>query len=138
MKGEFVELPHTADLAVRLRAPDLAGLMGAAAEGMNALAGLRLEKGPRISRGLTLESPDAESLLVAFLSELAYLAEHERLGFDEFDLETAQSTGVYSLRARMEGARIEELGRPIKAVTFHNMEIAATADGLEVEVVFDV
>jgi SHS2 domain-containing protein len=112
--------------------------MVAAADGMNALAGIRLQEGPRISRGIELESPDAESLLVAFLSELVYLAEHETLGFDKFDLETAHHVGVYALRAKVEGAHIEELAKPIKAVTYHNMEILATDDGLEVEVVFDV
>jgi protein archease len=138
MRSGFQELPHTADWAVRVWAADLAGLLTAAAEGMNSLAGLSLAGAPRIQRIFEIESPDAESLLVTFLSELVYWAEHDNLGFDRFGMETAQHTGSYSLRAKMEGAQIVEIAKPIKAVTYHNLDIHATDDGLEAEVVFDV
>lgn len=138
MKSGFQEVPHTADWAVRVWAPDLAGLLVASAEAMNTLAGLTLAPGPRFSRTFEFQSPDAETLLVTFLSELLYLAEHENVGFDQFDVETAQHTGLYGLRASLEGAQITEMAKPIKAVTYHNLEIRATEDGLEVEVVFDV
>ena len=138
MKSGFKELPHAADWAVRVWAPDLAGLLAAAAQGMNGLAGMRLSAEPRISRTFDLESPDAETLLVAFLSELVYIAEHEGLGFDQFDLDTFQLPDSYGLHALRGGARVAELAKPIKAVTYHNLQIRATEEGLEAEVVFDV
>jgi SHS2 domain-containing protein len=138
MQSGFAELPHTADWAVRVWAPDLAGLLAAAAQGMNRLAGIVPADEPRTWRRFEIESPDAESLLVTFLTELLYLAEQESLAFDNFDLETAQHTGSYGLRARMEGAPIKEHAKPVKAVTYHNLQIRVTDHGLEAEVVFDV
>jgi len=138
MESGFLELPHTADWAVRVWAADLPALFAAAANGMNALSGVRLADGPRVPRLFEARSPDAESLLVAFLSELVYAAEQENLAFDRFDLETEQHVGLYSIRARMEGAAMEAIEKPIKAVTFHNLQIVSVEDGLEVEIVFDV
>ena len=138
MESGFLELPHTADWAVRVWAADLPALFAAAAKGMNALSGVRLADGPRVPRRFEAQSPDAESLLVAFLTELVYAAEQENLAFDRFDLETEQHVGLYSIHAKMEGGPMEAIEKPIKAVTFHNLQIVSVEDGLEVEIVFDV
>ena len=42
MESGFLELPHTADWAVRVWAADLPALFAAAANGMNSLAGVSL------------------------------------------------------------------------------------------------
>ena len=42
------------------------------------------------------------------------------------------------LRARLEGAPIARIGKEIKAVTYHTMKIQQRADGLKVNIVFDV
>jgi SHS2 domain-containing protein len=128
------EIPHTADWALRVWAEDLPSLFEEAARGMDELAGRELEPAPRVSRSLELETGDEESLLVAFLSELLYLQEQEHLGFDVYQIEIQ----AMQLKAQMEGARLRSLAKPIKAVTFHNLHIAYTGSGCEVELVFDV
>jgi SHS2 domain-containing protein len=138
MESGFLELPHTADWAVRVWAADLPALFAAAANGMNALAGISLNDGPPVSRVFDAQAPDAESLLVDFLSELLYAAEQENLAFNGFDIETEQHVGLYRIHARLRGAAIEAIEKPIKAVTYHNLEIISVEDGLEVEIVFDV
>ncbi len=135
----YEEIPHTADWALRVWAGDLPTLFRAAAKGMNSLSGLVLAREGRVRRSIELTAPDAESLLVAFLSELVYSAEQENLGFDDFDihLELAEAN-TYWLRAKISGAPIESISKTIKAVTFHNLQIRGTERGLEVEIVFDV
>ncbi|MDP2989694.1 MAG: archease [Kiritimatiellota bacterium] len=64
----FEELFHTADWSLRVWAADMAGLFVDTAGGMNALAGTKLAEKPRVKRTFTASAPDAESLLVAFLS----------------------------------------------------------------------
>ena len=64
----FEEISHTADWALRVWADDLEGLFAEAARGMNALSGAQLAEGPKVKRTFEAEAPDAESLLVAFLS----------------------------------------------------------------------
>ena len=128
------EIPHTADWAMKVWAEDLPGLFAEAAAGMNTLAGARLSTGPRIKRIFEGEASDAESLLVAFLSELVYLQEQENIGFADFDI---RLDGL-QLSAKMEGAELAALEKPIKAVTFHDIKILKVAGRYEVQVVFDV
>ena len=130
----FEEVPHAADWAMRVWAADLPALFIQAARGMNVLAGARLAKGPRVARTFEQEATDVESLLVAFLSELVFLQEQESLAFTEFEVQLEDR----HLRVQMQGAPLEELEKPIKAVTYHNIDIAKTPHGFEVQVVFDV
>ncbi len=128
------EVPHTADWALRVWAEDLPLLFAEAAHGMSSLSGVRLEPAPRLGRTLELEATDHESLLVAFLSEVLYIQEQERIGFDQLDI-AIQGT---RLTAQMEGAPLASLAKPIKAVTFHNLKIECSPHGCQVELVFDV
>ena len=130
----YEEKAHTADWALRVWADDLEGLFAEAARGMYALSGANQAEGPKVKRTFQAEAPDAESLLVAFLSELVYAVEQEHLIFDEFDV---QVEGI-KLKVEMSGAPILSLTKAIKAVTYHNLQIRPTARGYEVEIVFDV
>ena len=130
----FEEVSHTADWSARVWAPDLPSLFREAARAMNSLSGTVIGTGDRVSRTLEVEGPDVESLLVAFLSELVYYQEQENLTFDVFDLRVA---GQW-LKVAMQGAEIESIDKAIKAVTYHNLKIATTTDGLETTIVFDV
>jgi len=130
----FEEIPHTADWALRVWAGDLPGLLAEAARGMNWLAGAELADHGRETKAFETEAAEAESLLVAFLSELVYYAEQENLGFDEFDIRIFDER----LSVNMQGAPLKALTKAIKAVTWHNLEVKETARGLEVVIVFDV
>lgn len=135
----YEELSHTADWSLHVWAADLAHLFVEAARGMNALSGIELAEKPRVRRTFTASTPDAESLLVSFLSELVYFAEQDCLAFDHFDLSLNLEDGQpFRLSATMHGAPILSLEKPIKAVTFHNLQIQQTARGVEIEIVFDV
>ena len=130
----YEEIPHTADWSLRVRADTLSELFSEAAKGMFALTGIRLADTPRIERNLILSAADAESLLVTFLSELLFLSEEEKLGFDEIQVQT----DGHRLEAKLGGARILSLEKAIKAVTFHNLQIQKGAEGYKVDIVFDV
>lgn len=135
----YTEVPHTADWALRVWADDLPALFCEAARGMNALAGAALAAAPRLEVPYETSAPDAESLLVAFLTELVYYAEQEHTGFDDFDLDIhPQADGTYWLRATLRGARLTELHKAIKAVTYHGLAIRQTDQGFETTIVFDV
>lgn len=134
----YEEIPHTADWALRVWAPDLSSLFREAAAGMYALAGVVLAKEGAVERSLALSAPDAEALLVAFLSELVYLAEQEHLAFDAIAPTVTAGAQGYTLQASLRGAPIRSLMKSIKAVTFHNLQIRTTPQGLEVEIIFDV
>jgi len=130
----FREIEHTADWEIEAWAPDPAGLLEQAALGMYALSGMRLHPTQRVERDFTLSGADQETLLVKFLHELIFLGEQEGLGFDRYDLRITQTF----LDARLSGAPILAQNREIKAVTYHNLAIRTTPNGLAVNLVFDV
>ena len=130
----FEEISHTADWSVRVWAQDLPALFAEAARAMNALSGTVTAKSPRVERTFESTGSDAESLLVAFLSELVYYQEQENLSFDTVDVKVEAQT----LKVEMEGAQIASVDKAIKAVTYHNMKIMKTDRGFETTIVFDV
>jgi SHS2 domain-containing protein len=130
----YQEIAHTADWELQVWAPDLPALLEQAARGMYHLQGLALKSGPRREHSFTLTYQDIESLIVEFLGELLYLIETTELAFDRFDLKITD----YSLHADLSGAPLELLSKEIKAVTYHNLTVHQTKQGLQANIVFDV
>ncbi len=127
---------HTADWAMRVRATDLPALFAAAAVGLARLLVEEPAAVPRtMTREVTLEAADAESLLVAWLGELAYWAEVEGLVFPDINVRRA---GGDSLRAVVGGGPAASLHNHIKAVTYHDLAIQTVPGGVEATIVFDV
>ena len=147
----YREHAHTADWELEVWAPDLPGLLEAAARGMYTISGTRLSASPRQSRTLELNAIDAENLLVRFLSELLWLGQQTEsetgfgLAFDTFQLSVEQTRGEHHpleqslrLHARLQGTPIAGVDKEIKAVTYHNLAIRQGQRGLEANLVFDV
>jgi SHS2 domain-containing protein len=130
----FEEVQHTADWSLRVWAGNLPELYSESARGMYALSGTHLVTGPRICRLFESRAPDPESMLVAFLSELVFISEREKLAFDEFEVKISGD----HLYVQMVGAPILSINKAIKAVTYHNLQIRCIQKGCEVEIVFDV
>ena len=133
-RAGFREGDHTADWELFVWAPDLTALFEQAARGMYQLSGTILNSGPKVVRSFELTSEDEESLLVAFLSELLYLSERDRLGFDDYEI-TIQGTW---LKVKLGGGPLLKQEKEIKAVTYHHLDIIRGDRGYEVTIVFDV
>ena len=131
----FREHAHTADWELEAWAPDLPSLLEQAARGMYALSGMQLQTSLPQTHTITLQADDAESLLVRFLSELLWLEEEQGLGFDRFSITIDDQL---NLQAELNGFAIANLDREIKAVTYHNLQVENTSQGLRVNIVFDV
>lgn len=128
------EIAHTADWALHVQAPDVAGLLATAAQGMYALMEVRLAPTEPVTHSIRLNADDLETLLVSFLSELLYLCEEQRLAFDSFDLHLHGG----ELSGTMGGGRIAGWRKEIKAVTYHNLRVCPSKGGFETTIVFDV
>ncbi|HNB52762.1 MAG TPA: archease [Anaerolineales bacterium] len=130
----YYEVEHTADWALTVYAPDLAGLLEQAARGMSTLSGTALQPGPRGVQEISITGYDPEHLLVKFLTEILHYEQEEYLGFEGYDLTLED----LRLTARLTSAPIESQQKEIKAVTYHNLQIQPTPTGLETTIVFDV
>lgn len=133
---DFEEIEHTADWALQVRGRDWRHLLINAARGMNSLLVAQPDTltDEREER-LEVEAFDAESLLVNWLSELAYWAEMERIIFHKFNFVELTPT---HLQAVARGGPVSHLQKHIKAVTYHNLKIIETDQGLTATIVFDV
>ena len=132
----FEEVDHTADRALRVWAADARSLFLDAAHGMINLMG---DPPPGCTptgwQDIELEAIDQESLLVEWLNELLYLAEETGGLFVTFDV---LALTEYHLRARAGWVPARASKAHIKAATYHNLAIVQTADGVSVELTFDV
>jgi SHS2 domain-containing protein len=132
----FEEIEHTADNALKIFGTNLAELLINAALGMNSLMAAPATEVTRSEKKcIELQAVDSESLLVEWLSELAFWAETESLVFDEIELQNVSSN---RLTAIIRGRPVDRIENPIKAVTYHNLKIVSNAEGLTAVVVFDV
>jgi len=134
----FEPLEHTADLKIRVWAPDLRGLIEQAARGMiSLLVGEPLP--PTAHLEVCGSGDDAEQTLVDCLREILLLPElagvlpvtAEVLAADE------QAGRCWVGVAPVAQARAHA-GQDIKAVTYHDLTIRQVHGHLEVQVVFDV
>ncbi len=132
---DYQELAHTAEVGLRVRAPTPAALFTCAAQGMFALIGAHPGE-HSVRRVVTVESPDAESLLVDWLSELLYL--HETTG-EVYDRITATMWTPTRCVVVVEGGRAAEPPlHSLKAVTYHGLRLVEETDGWLAEIVFDI
>ncbi len=132
----FKEVEHTADRALKIFGSDLQGLFISAAEGMTSLMVPDVSKiSGETEKTFEIEAIDTESLLVEWLSELAYWAETEMLVFKTYRIHNITEN---HLVVTATGGKLAALEKHIKAVTYHNLKIIKTARGLEATVVFDV
>jgi SHS2 domain-containing protein len=123
-------------MALRCGGHDLASLFRNAARGMYHLMGMvaKPDRDP-IRETVCMTAPDVESLLVDWLSELAYRAETANQMFGHMDFKTLSAT---CLDVAMIGCRVPCCDHQIKAVTYHRLKITKTGAGLETVIVFDV
>ncbi len=134
---EFFE--HTADLGLRVRAPDLESLFVDAARGLFAM----IVENPDAVRALTTvsvelgpESPDY--LLFDWLNELLAAFDTRHLVFSRFEV-TLPGGG---LSATASGVPLDpERHRPaheVKAITYHGLRVERAGRGWEAEVIVDI
>ncbi len=131
----FVEIEHTADRAFRVVGRDMAALLENAASAMRALEGGCTATTPPMTREIEVDGVDREALLVNWLNEILYLEQAHRLTCEQFHI---YQLGANHLHARIETRECDRSCTHIKAVTFHNLKIRVTSEGLEAEVVVDV
>ena len=133
----FEEVSHTADLEIRVWAKDLESLFRQSAAGMVHLSGVEelMEGIASVKQTISLEAMDYEGLLILFLEELLYRLTEDYM---IYDIQKLSISSEFALKANLKGSQIKSYQRDIKAVTYHNLNISTTADGYEVQIVFDI
>ncbi len=139
MRGRFEVLDHTADTAVRVEAADMGGLLAVSARAMFSLMfDLSAAVPSSPGRSVRVDAATSEEMLVDWLSNLLSWSEIDRVAY--FDVVSLDVTDTQA-RGEVRGAPVETLtliGPPIKAVTYHGLEILRDGSRWEATIVFDV
>jgi SHS2 domain-containing protein len=130
---------HTADVGLHIWGASLTELFANAARALTAIMVDRRRLRRGLSREISVEAPDLEALLVAWLNQLLYLYDVEGFLGRDFTIirltpETlkAQAVGEIYDPARHVGKTA------VKAATYHRLEISRTEDGWRATVILDL
>jgi SHS2 domain-containing protein len=130
---------HTADLGLRVVAPDPSTLFREAAEGFFSVI---IEKVPRCETPerleFRLEADSLEFLLVDWLSELLYTFDTRHLLLDSFVVDVRGTTLTATALSRPFDEAHDPLLHEVKAVTYHALRVAQTPTGWLAEVILDI
>jgi SHS2 domain-containing protein len=130
---------HTADLGLRIRAPDLDALFAEAGEALFStlvedLKAVRPEQ--RID--VRLAGDDREYLLFDWLRELLYRFDAQHLLLCRFEVKVGEA----GLEASAWGEPLDrarhEPAHEVKAITYHGLRVERTPDGWLAEVIVDI
>jgi SHS2 domain-containing protein len=130
---------HTADLGLRVKAPDLETLFADAGRGLTSMITANLEA-IRPVREVSLRVADTrlDDLLFDWLSEILYLFESEHLLLSDFTVQL----GDEGLQATARGEPLDDdrhqLEHEVKAITYHGLKVEQTPDGWLAEVIVDI
>jgi len=130
---------HTADLGLRVRAPDLNTLFAEAGAALFAAVVDGLESVRQVQRiEVEIAGTDLEYLLFDWLRELLYRFDAGHLLFSRFDVTVGES----ALKASAWGEAIDParhvLSHEVKAITYHGLRVEREGDGWIAEVIVDI
>lgn len=135
----YQPLEHTADTGVVAYGRDLPELFENAAYGLfDLMYGLESLTASGPEERVAVSAAGVEDLLVAWLEELLFLSETEERAWCRFEVGEIEEG---RLEARVEGvpfSEVELAGPPVKAVTYHDLEVTETDQGWCATVIFDV
>jgi SHS2 domain-containing protein len=141
---EYEILEHRADLKIRAFGRTKEELFSNMLKGM--ISGLRPEilNSETETRNIEIKSPDLESLLVDFLSEVLYLTQVNKeiytdIKFKKLNDPSMNSGQVAELEGELVGQKVQRFGEDIKAVTYYELKIEQKEDkNWEATVLFDI
>jgi protein archease len=130
---------HTGDLGMTVQGQDQLELFEQAAWSFFDLLVDARRIDPKIALKVSVEAPDREALLVAWLGELLYLFDARLLVFGRFEIEELTDR---SLKARVWGEDFDPekhgFKHGVKAVTYHQLQIRKTPKGWRARVILDI
>jgi SHS2 domain-containing protein len=131
-------LPHTADIRIHATGATLEELFQGAAAGMMSVIRKdyeRLKPEPSRHRTFVVSALDRETLLIEFLSELLAMIDTENELYPKLTI-----TELHERRLRVEvvGASVDGFDEDVKAVTYHDVSITETPEGLGTTITLDI
>jgi SHS2 domain-containing protein len=130
---------HTADLGLRVRAPNLNTLFAEAAQALFAVIVDDLDTvNPAQEVRVELTGTDREYLLFDWLKELLYRFDVDHLLFSRFTVNVTKDGLTGSAWGEPLDRARHALAHEVKAITYHALKVEQHADGWLAEVIVDI
>jgi SHS2 domain-containing protein len=130
---------HTADLGLRVRAPDLNTLFAEAAAGLlSAIVEDVTAVRPAVEQSIELSGTDREYLLFDWLRELLYRFDAGHMVYRDFAVTVRPDRLTATIRGEPLDPGRHALSHEVKAITYHGLKVEQTADGWLAEVIVDI
>ena len=137
--GSYSIVDHTADIGIAIEAPSLEDLFETAATALFEILSDTATVAPRQRWRIQVRGTDREELLVAWLSELLYLHDADRVLLCRFNVESITETNLIGVA---EGEEYDpgrhRIATEIKAVTHHQISVRLEESCWRARVVLDV
>jgi SHS2 domain-containing protein len=135
---EYVLLDHTADLRVAFRGPDLRALFENAAKALMDLMLMGVSSETSAPVAISVAGDDLPDLMVRWLGEILYLLEGEGRVVISLEINRLSTTILdATVNTVPFDPAVHEIRNDIKAVTYHQIEVAEKGDHWEAKVIFD-
>ena len=130
---------HTADMGVRVRAATLPELIAPAGDGLYAAIGRLVGQGDAGSVSFDFTGDEPAVLLRDYLGELLILFERDARVVTAVDVSSFDDDRLaVTAHTRSVDAQRSVFHREVKAVTYHELNIAAIPDGYEATFIVDI
>jgi len=130
---------HTADLGLRIRSGDLAGLFEEAGRALFSVIVTDLDSvRPREEVSFQLDADRNDDLLRDWLAELLYTFHTRHLLLRHFDVEVRDTLLSATARGETLDENRHRLDAEVKAVTYHGLKVEREAEGWLAEVIVDI
>jgi SHS2 domain-containing protein len=135
----FEFFDHTADLGIRVFAPDRETLFADAARGLVAASVENPESiQPTIVHAIAIRGTEIDLLLFDWLNELLFRFEADGFIASQFQVTFTDSGLSATVRGEPFDSARHELTREVKAVTYHGLFVRPTGDGWHAEFIVDI
>lgn len=135
----YEHFEHTADLGLRVRAPDLNALFAEAAEALSAAIVEEINAiEPRESLPVRIAGTDPAYLLFDWLRELLYRFDAERRLFRRFDVRVTDEGLEATAWGEPYDAERHPLSHEVKAITYHGLRVEREGHDWIAEVIVDI
>ena len=136
-------IEHTADVGLELRAATIDELFVDAAAGLVDVITDAASVEPHAERAVEVEAAALDLLLVAWLEELLYRFDVDGELYARGAARVVEgASGAWSVQARLAGERFDSARHPlkvqVKAITYHELEVARDEQGWRARVIFDI
>jgi SHS2 domain-containing protein len=136
---DYIILDHTADLGIKIRGTDLTNLFETAARALLHIMVRGVSNRGTSFITISLSAKDLCDLMVRWLGEILYLIDGESLVATSIKIDSLTSSRLEATLGTVPfDPRFHEILSEIKAVTYHQIEVAEKGGHWEARVIMDL